>query len=58
MATLYCNTKGSKPSYECSVSWSSVTRSGGTVYVNGVTLNMTRNGSTWTTNRLAYRAGT
>lgn len=57
MATLYCNTSGSKPSYECSVSYGTVTRSGTTVTVPNVTLTLTRNGNDYTTNRIAYCAG-
>ena len=55
MNTLYCNgTSSAYGVYTCSLTYDSITRSGGTVTINNLKLNMTRQSSKYSTNRIAY----
>ena len=55
MNDLHCNgTSSAYGVYTCSLTYDSITRSGGTVTINNLKLNMTRQSSKYSTNRIAY----
>lgn len=55
MNNLHCNgTSSAYGVYTCSLTYDSITRSGGTVTINNLKLNMTRQSSKYSTNRIAY----
>lgn len=59
MPTMHCYGSGTSSNsgrYSGNVTYSSVSRSGGNLVINDVKLNLTRYSSSYTTNRLAYRA--
>ena len=55
MNDLHCNgTSSAYGVYTCNLTYDSITRSGGTVTINNLKLNMTRQSSKYSTNRIAY----